>query len=188
MTKRRLIRWSLILVILAAFAVWLEPTRVVWGWLRGEAFYQGRPTSWWAEQIKLWSPPKHSECLADYVANQCKIVFARVRAKPEDSPFVLGFFDIDLVPRQSLLRTSIAKWISLPEPTWPNVLDGDMAARAVLRELHTYQEPHVCQLAWIGLNRLETSERGRVVHLKLKCRVPPTTADIQAAIRDAIGP
>src|SRR5262245_55472433 len=31
MTKRRLLRWSLILVILAAFAVWLEPTRVVWG-------------------------------------------------------------------------------------------------------------------------------------------------------------
>jgi hypothetical protein len=44
MTKRRLIRWSLILVIFAAFAVWLEPRRVVWGWLRGEAFYLGRPT------------------------------------------------------------------------------------------------------------------------------------------------
>jgi hypothetical protein len=42
MTKRRLVRWSLILLILAAFAVWLEPTRVVWGWLRGEAFCQGR--------------------------------------------------------------------------------------------------------------------------------------------------
>ncbi len=44
MTKRRLLRWSLLLVILAAFAIWLEPTRVVWGWLRGAAFYQGRPT------------------------------------------------------------------------------------------------------------------------------------------------
>jgi hypothetical protein len=28
---------DVILVTLAAFAVWLEPTRVVWGWLRGEA-------------------------------------------------------------------------------------------------------------------------------------------------------
>ena len=36
MTKRRLLRWSLLLVILAAFAVWLEPTRVVRGWLRGD--------------------------------------------------------------------------------------------------------------------------------------------------------
>jgi hypothetical protein len=52
MTKRRLLRWSLILVILAAFAVWLEPTRVVWGWLRGEAFYRGRPTSFWRGVIE----------------------------------------------------------------------------------------------------------------------------------------
>ncbi len=37
--------WIMLLVTLAAFAVWLEPTRVVWGWLRGAAFYQGRPTS-----------------------------------------------------------------------------------------------------------------------------------------------
>jgi len=54
MTKRRLLRWSLILVILAAFAVWLEPTRVGWGWLRGEAFYQGRPTSWWSRELGYW--------------------------------------------------------------------------------------------------------------------------------------
>src|SRR5262245_12989786 len=52
MTKRRLLRWSLLLVLLAAFAVWLEPTRVVWGWLRGEAFYQGRPTSYWRGVIE----------------------------------------------------------------------------------------------------------------------------------------
>jgi hypothetical protein len=51
MTKRRVIRWSLIL-ILAAFAVWLEPTRVVWGWLRGEAFCDGRPTRWWQTQLE----------------------------------------------------------------------------------------------------------------------------------------
>ena len=41
MTKRRLFRWSLILAIIVAFAVWLEPTRVVWGWLRGEAQSNG---------------------------------------------------------------------------------------------------------------------------------------------------
>ena len=58
MTKRRLIRWSLILAILAAFAVWLEPTRVVWGWLRGEAFYQGRPTCWWRQELSNWEIQK----------------------------------------------------------------------------------------------------------------------------------
>ena len=54
MTKRRLLRWSLLLALLAAFAVWLEPTRVIWGWLRGEAFYQGRPTSWWRTELNRW--------------------------------------------------------------------------------------------------------------------------------------
>src|SRR5215470_17522880 len=54
MTKRRLIHWSLLLFILAAFAVWLEPTRVVWGWLCGEAFYQGRPTSYWRQEFSNW--------------------------------------------------------------------------------------------------------------------------------------
>ena len=54
MTKRRLLYWSLILVILAAFAVWLEPTRIVWGRLRGEAFYQGRPTSYWRMEFARW--------------------------------------------------------------------------------------------------------------------------------------
>jgi hypothetical protein len=52
MTKRRLLCWSLTLLTFAAFAVWLEPTRVVWGWLRGDAFYQGRPTSWWREVLR----------------------------------------------------------------------------------------------------------------------------------------
>jgi len=43
---KRKYKITLVLFALAAFAVWLAPTRVVRGWLRGEAFYQGRPTSW----------------------------------------------------------------------------------------------------------------------------------------------
>src|SRR5947207_14775168 len=39
---------------IAAIAVWLEPTRVVWGWLRGEAFYDGRSTSWWERELLRW--------------------------------------------------------------------------------------------------------------------------------------
>jgi len=50
--KRRLIRWSLILIVLVALAIWLEPTRIVWGWLRGEAFYDGFPTSYWRGVIE----------------------------------------------------------------------------------------------------------------------------------------
>jgi hypothetical protein len=52
--KKRWLYRVLILLALAALAVWLEPTRVVWGWLRGEAFYQGRPTSWWRSEFGRW--------------------------------------------------------------------------------------------------------------------------------------
>src|SRR5262245_19802793 len=54
MTKLRLLRWSLILLILAALVDWLEPKRDGWGWLRGEAFYQGRPTRWWRIELSHW--------------------------------------------------------------------------------------------------------------------------------------
>src|SRR5262245_58328956 len=62
MIKRRLLRWSLLLVLLAAFAVWLEPTRVVWGWLRGEASYQGRPTSYWRSELPRWKCIEPGDC------------------------------------------------------------------------------------------------------------------------------
>jgi hypothetical protein len=86
MTKRRLFRWSLILITLAAFAVWLEPTRVVWGWLRGEAFYQGRPASWWANELGQWEvvfcdatgrPLPHQDRTAELVVEPRQFIFRR---------------------------------------------------------------------------------------------------------------
>lgn len=53
MNRRWLIR-AFVLAVLAACIVWLEPTRVVWGWLRGEAFCQGRPTSYWRQKCDEW--------------------------------------------------------------------------------------------------------------------------------------
>src|SRR5687768_6652762 len=53
-TMRRRSYLLVVLLLFAIFAVWLEPTRVVWGWLRGEAFYEGRPTSWWAMELNRW--------------------------------------------------------------------------------------------------------------------------------------
>jgi HEAT repeat protein len=48
MNKRVTIFASLgIILALAALAVFLEPTRTVIGYLRGDAFYQGRSTSYW---------------------------------------------------------------------------------------------------------------------------------------------
>ena len=53
MNKRR---WSIaILLVLAAGAFALETsTHIISGWWRGAAFYRGRPTSFWREEVRHW--------------------------------------------------------------------------------------------------------------------------------------
>jgi hypothetical protein len=53
MSKRRLV-WLIAVPVLLGFVVWLEPTRVPWGLMSGEAFYDGRPTSYWRQELQRW--------------------------------------------------------------------------------------------------------------------------------------
>lgn len=50
-----------------AFAVYFEPTCCVRGWLHGEAFYEGRPTSWWRQEV-LHDFDRQPPTLVDRVA------------------------------------------------------------------------------------------------------------------------
>ena len=57
-TMSRRTRWFLALFTLTALGVtafWLHHTRIAIGWWRGEAFYKGRPTSYWREELALYS-------------------------------------------------------------------------------------------------------------------------------------
>jgi len=139
MAKRRLIRWSLILAILAAFAVWLEPTRVIWGWLRGEAFYQGRPTSYWASEIGAWEA---QEPMVE--TRKDSMLTARVGYERRIGRF-RGWLD---------------QVVKLSEPVWPPVLDGGEDAEPALRELASHRERFVQEWAEVGLKRLRTRESG----------------------------
>ncbi len=156
MSKRRLIRWSLILAMLTAFGVWVEPTRVVWGWLRREAFYQGRPTSYWAEQIRPW----------------------------KRSPYCSFFWTGGGVIENHQFRAARPPWsqwlnryVQLAEPAWPAVLDGDPTAATVLDELTNHEDFMVRDWAAEGRERIETKEKGPVVyrsyaHGAAKRRIP----------------
>jgi len=140
MRKRRLIRWSLILVILAAFAVWLEPMRVVWGWLRGDAFYQGRPTSYWASQIARWEfcgtfswnwrSEKHATWNFSYKSNALE---------------------------QWLDRYPKFQW-----PAFPAVLTDDPAPQEILEELALSSDPHVRKIACERLRGTRMNVSGRI--------------------------
>jgi hypothetical protein len=154
MTKRRLRRWSLLLVILAAFAVWLEPTRVVWGWLRGEAFYQGKPTSWWSREIQQWTSYLWVEGFPPEKTTRKVRVSAR---EPTSFEELLGRF------------------VKLPEATWPTLLDGDPNGRPILQELLHDPSRFVRELAEEALSEGEPDqvpiERHVVPHSKFGIRL-----------------
>jgi hypothetical protein len=136
MTKRGLLRWSLILVIFATFAVWLEPTRVVWGRLRGEAFYQGRPTSYWRIEMRRVSA---SEA---FVALEVTPGVLKWAARRETR------FPENLLPDG---------WRIEPEFTYlpfgyPHI---DPAAKSVLQELMEDPEPEWQDFVQIWLKKIE---------------------------------
>jgi hypothetical protein len=153
MTNRRLLRWSLLLVILAVFAVGLEPTRVVWGWLRGEAFYQGRPTSWWAQRIAPWRS-------------------RNVVISSDGGPIGSGWRSEE--HHYGAEKSRWSKWIDrfqpLSESTWPTVLDGDESAASVLRELLEHPDSMVRDWASEGLRRVGANEAGPVVYRFYRAR------------------
>src|SRR5262245_38218644 len=112
-------------MILAAFAVWLEPTRVVWGWLRGEAFYHGRPMSYWAREIGRWY----------------------VNAKGGWSRREERYTVWNLSYKRGLFERLIDRFREPPNRVFPIVLNGDPQAETVLRELAVSCDSGVCEIA-----------------------------------------
>jgi hypothetical protein len=156
MKRRRLVRLLALLAVLAALTVWLEPTRVVWGWLRGEAFYQGRPTSYWAERIRPWQLP-------DDFRTNINMALSEWRHIPATREEVALY--VSLAPRESDLRKSLKPWLRLPDIAWPAVLDGDAEAAPVLTELLHHNEPGIRDWARRGLERVDNGERGASVRI-----------------------
>jgi hypothetical protein len=73
MSRRRLF-WAVGVFLAVAGMTLLAPDVrwPLWGWLRGEAFYQGRPTSYWRQEIQAW--PDRAKGPAPWVARLLKAV------------------------------------------------------------------------------------------------------------------
>jgi hypothetical protein len=56
-------RWWILygLAVLIVVVIWLDPTCVLWGLIRGETFYRGRPSSFWARQMQAETPRTRRE-------------------------------------------------------------------------------------------------------------------------------
>lgn len=114
-------------------AVYCEPTCCVRGTLDGEAFFDGRPTSWWRAELTQWQSSHYGEC----------VVFVTAHRRPtrweEWSERWLPKRETDL---DESIRNSILG---------PTLVRGDPAALPVLQQLADDPSQAVRDWAQIGL-------------------------------------
>jgi hypothetical protein len=134
MWKRRRL-WFLFLGVAGlTFGVLYESaTHVGRGWLRGEAFFDGRPTSYWAAELAQWEI--------------VEIGGGGGRHWP-----VYG--------RRSPWPKWLERYMPIQKAEWPALLDGDADASSVLHALCNHPSRHVQFLASSGLDRIHNGERG----------------------------
>jgi hypothetical protein len=132
------------------------------GWWRGEAFYQDRPSSWWAREIQQsysWSP-QVGPSVADSSGPRFPISWHRRRTISLGENIRQQFTGPPTL--NSLIDALMAE---------PPLTDGDETALPVLLELLRQEDPKVRLLAACGLAAL-----GR--------RATPAVADLRVAIGD----
>ena len=126
MTTKR--RWTCVAIGigLACAAAWFEPTGVVRGWVRGEAFYLGRPTNYWSRELHQWQfnpwsgyarNPGPLDWVLDQIAGWCGVT-------PSSG-------------------------------NRPDILRGDPAAQPVLCELLNDEDPAIREHAVRELTKIE---------------------------------
>jgi hypothetical protein len=136
---RLLLCLALLLVIGASL---LHPA-VHWrliGWARGEAFYLGRPTSYWKSECRQW------EHRYDHPAGSWTGHFHWVR-------------------HSTWLEMRIGQWTGqLPAKTAEKMplLQGDQAAVHVIVELAGQDDPHVLYVALFGMGSIMCEHRENI--------------------------
>jgi hypothetical protein len=148
-----------VLHVLGLLLVMPTPRLVLWGFLRGEAFYKGRPVCWWSEELQQWSPsfqPMNSISYQDYL----KIAGLLSHDEP-DPPFL--DVDVDRTtwvrgPRYSGKRANkwLSKFIKSKDPQLP-FQSGDPKAVPVLRALLRDENLMVLRIAMTGIRRVGPS-------------------------------
>jgi hypothetical protein len=97
--------WRIVfcLAVLVALAATLAHLAIYWpvtGWLRGEAFYQGRPTGYWSQAIWTWG----NDSVAGTWLDQARVSVGMRKSDPVPRPAVIGEDpDLLMVPPENLL-------------------------------------------------------------------------------------
>lgn len=135
--KRRCFLALFVLIALTA-SLYCNLHHAIPGWLRGEALYRGRPTSYWRNEINRWEGFRFPSIDGAFSITEFSIYH---RAQ---SPWQKQF-----------------RWL-LPEQKdqWPALFDGDPEGRLVLQQLANDADLHVHTWGSEGLRRIESGEKG----------------------------
>jgi hypothetical protein len=137
---KRWLRLSILIceAVIVLAAVYFEPNHCVRGIMRGETFYRGRPSSYWAEELEGWEVITMEVVL--------------MKGEPPVPIKAVPFFQ----RQPTWFEQTFARWLPQSNSTiWrgesPAIMCGDDLANDVLRELLNHSSPNVCRLARIGL-------------------------------------
>jgi HEAT repeat len=145
MSRRRVLLGAGVLLVVLAGALAQPGVRwPLWGWLRGEAFYRGRPTSYWAGRLK--NEPCEFCQNADAQASGGLKVWVETRPAPQRPPPLVGalyrLFRVRPAPSEVLFEGG-----------------EDCRLVPVLIELLQDQNPSVVRLAALYLGGLGPAAR-----------------------------
>jgi hypothetical protein len=139
MWKRRR-TWLLLAALIGiALAVYFEPSHCVRGWLWGEAFFDGRPTSYWRNEMQQLEV---SIMVGNFHADQ-PFIFCRHPTKFQEW---MGLF----------LKQDKEVWAD----GGPRLVVGDEDALPVLDALRDDRSPRVSEMARFGLHRYVMKKAG----------------------------
>jgi hypothetical protein len=138
MCKRRRI-WLLSLAALCAvaLAVYFEPSHCVRGWLWGEAFFDGRPTSYWRAEL---------QCYDTWIAQAWPLI------DPPPPALLVRVYSRE-PGRLVLLRESWTGNKGTRHVSAPPLLNDDPLAIPVLQELLADPSPKIRLFAQVGLGK-----------------------------------
>jgi hypothetical protein len=126
-------RWLLLpgILLIAALAVWLEPTRIVWGYLMGDSFYAGRPTRYWSQEIERWTekgPRKAAAPASPGMMDQIKAYIGLDVSEPDTpvvlhgDPEALSVLAELLKDNNAILRRQAAMVLAMTQPPIPGAV------------------------------------------------------------------
>jgi len=128
-------------------AVYFEPTYCVRGILWREAFFEGRPTSYWRAELEQWNVTKYSVTLL------IDVEFAPPFDNSHGSDITVNAFSRE----PSWFERQRARWLpsknngGVDSDLGPTLLHGNPNAIPVLHALLDDPSPRVRQLVYIGL-------------------------------------